>query len=501
MRLWKFALLSASLNLAAWAAPIFNVRDYGAAGDGMHKDTAAIAKTIEACAKAGGGTVLIPAGKYLTGTIQMKSDMTLLVDSGATLLGSDDPADYLSRPNPYGGARGGLTALVYGEDLVNVTITGHGTIDGRGQVWWKRMWLASPKKGMPGAVTPEERAEAAKIKTGRPRLIQLVRCRNVWMEGLMLVNSPSWTINPVFCEYLTITGMTLVNPVPSPNTDGINPESCRNVHIANCHIDVGDDCITLKSGTDALGRKVGKPDENITITNCTMINGHGGVVIGSEMSGGVRNVSVTNCVFQGTDRGIRVKSQRGRGAVVEGLVVDNIVMQDVLEPITITTFYSGSDTVEQVFPVNEGTPQFRDFRISNITARNSKSAGQITGLKEMPIKGIVLSNIKVGAGKGFVIRNAAGISFHNVEINSETGPALMGENVDTLEIDGFRTAAPHADAPVIDLNGVKDVFVRQCWAPRGTATFLRVKGAAPAAGVTLEGNNFKLAKEPVSILP
>ena len=214
--------------------------------------------------------------------------------------------------------------------------------------------------------------------------------------------------------------------MPSPNTDGINPESCRNVHISNCHIDVGDDCITLKSGKDAVGRKIGRPNENITITNCTMLRGHGGVVVGSEMSGGVRNVSVSNCVFQGTDKGIRIKSQRGRGGVVEGFVAENIVMQDVPEAFNITTFYQGSDTAEQVFPVNEGTPRFRDIKLSNITARGSKTAGQITGLKEMPISAITFNNVKVEAGKGFTIRNARDIAFQRRGDQHREGPRAGG---------------------------------------------------------------------------
>ena len=491
----RYLLTLFALSGAVFAAPGFNVRDYGATGDGVRKDTAAIARAIEACAKAGGGAVWFPPGRYLTGTIQLRSDMTLLVDSGAVILGSDDPADYLVRPSHWGDAAREITALIFGEDLVNVTIKGRGTIDGRGQVWWKRQWLANPKKGMAGPANDAERAEVAKIALGRPRVVQLLRSKNVWMEGLTIVNSPTWTVNPAFCEFVTITGLTIRNPVPSPNTDGINPESCRNVHISNCHIDVGDDCITIKSGKDEVGRKMGRPCENITITNCTMIRGHGGVVIGSEMSGGARNISVSNCVFQGTDRGIRLKSQRGRGGVVEGVVVDSIVMQDVPEAFTITTFYQGSDKPEEIFPVNEGTPRFKDIRISNVTARGSKSAGQITGLKEMPISGVSFSNVRIAAQKGFTVRNARGIEFHDVEITSDKGAALAGENVDDLELDGFRTAAAHGDAPVIDLNLVKDVFVRECRAPRGTGTFLRVRGAS-SDDVTLEANHLRNAKQP-----
>jgi polygalacturonase len=223
------------------------------------------------------------------------------------------------------------------------------------------------------------------------------------------------------CEFVTVDGVTIENPVPSPNTDGINPQSCRNVQIMNSRIDVGDDCVTLKSGINETGRKAGRPDENITITNCVMLRGHGGVTIGSEMSGGVRNVVVSNCIFQGTDVGIRVKSQRGRGGVVEGFNAANIVMQDVKSAFTITTFYQGSDKPTDVFPVNEGTPLFRDFHFTNITARGSKSAGEITGLKEMPVGGFTFRDVHIQAQTGIKITNAKDVSFLDSSITVKDG--------------------------------------------------------------------------------
>ena len=399
------AFSSASLSTAAAPAP-FNPYDFGAAGDGRHKDTTALQAAIDACAKAGGGTVLLPPGRFLTGAIQLRSRVTFDLAPGAVILGSEDPADYPLRDDPWGGNRKQISALIFAADAEDVTLTGSGTIDGQGQAWWKRQWLAAPKKGMPAPSTPEDFAEIKKLANGRPRLIQILRSKRVVIEKLHLVNSPSWTIHPLFCEFVRVDGVTIENPVPSPNTDGINPESCRNVQIVNCRIDVGDDCVTLKSGVNETGRKMAKPDENITISNCVMLKGHGGVSIGSEMSGGVRNVAVSNCVFQGTDAGIRVKSQRGRGGSVEGLVVSNIVMQDVASAFTITTFYMGSDKPDDVFPRNETTPLFRDFLFSNISARGSKTAGQITGLKELPVEQIQFSNVHIQAQTGFALTNA-----------------------------------------------------------------------------------------------
>jgi len=411
----KLAFLA--LAVTAAQAATCNTRDFGNS----------IAKAIEACAS--GGTVVVAAGQYRTGTIQLRSNLELHLEAGATILGSGDPADYPLRKSVWDNHEE-ISSLIYGEDLENVSITGPGTIDGQGEVWWKREWMVSGKNHTAKASTPAELAEVAKIRHGRPQMIRLVGCRNVRIENVRLVDSASWTIHPLLCEYVNVRGVTITNRVPSPNTDGINPESCRWVHISDCHIDVGDDCITLKSGKDELGRKMARPDEDIVITNCTMKQGHGGIVIGSEMSGGVRNVAVSNCVFHGTGKGIRLKSQRGRGGIVEGISISNIVMQDVAEAINIVTFYQGADKPTDLFPVGPGTPIFRDIHISNITARGSASAGQITGLKEMPIQGITFDNIRVSAKKGFTVTNAKGIVLRDVEILPESGPPLVTDNAE-----------------------------------------------------------------------
>jgi polygalacturonase len=419
MRFGYLVLLTPALYAAT-----FNVRDFGAAADGTKKDTAPFTRTIEAALKAGGGTVVVPPGKYLIGSIQLKSHITLEVESGATLLGSPDPADYPLHDNPWGTRRQEIAALIYAENAEDVTIRGHGTIDGQGQHWWRRMGWPSRLKLPRDQRTPEELAQLALLANGRPQLIRLVSCKLVTVEGLHLINSPSWTIHPLFCEFVRVDGVTIENPVPSPNTDGINPESCRNVQIANSRIDVGDDCVTLKSGINEIGRTMGRPDENITITNCVMLKGHGGVTIGSEMSGGVRNVVVSNCVFQGTDIGIRVKSQRGRGGVVEGFNVANVVMQDVRSAFTITTFYMGSDKPGDVFPVNDGTPVFRDFHFMNISARGSKTAGEITGLKEMAVGGFTFNGVHIQAQTGMKITNAKDVTFTDSSVDAKDGEAF-----------------------------------------------------------------------------
>jgi polygalacturonase len=436
-------------GVAGLAAATFDIRTYGATGDGQTLDTKAINTAIETCATSGGGTVYFPPGQYLTGTIVLKSHVTLNLDAGATILGSENPDDYPAFKSVWGDATV-MLALIYAEDAENITITGRGTIDGQGAVWWRRIRMADAKRFPPGAQTPEEKVEASKVARGRPHLIRPVRCKDVLIEHVNLRNSAEWNLHPTLCERVRVNGISITAPgINAHNTDGINPESCRDVQIANCVIDTGDDCITLKSGLDELGRRMGRADENITITNCVMHHGHGGVTIGSEMSGDVRNVVVTNCVFQGTDNGIRIKSQRGRGGVVEGITVSNVVMTDVPTPFIITTFYAGDDRPEDVHPVNEGTPRYRDMLFSNITARGAKVAGAITGLREMPIENITFSNVHVQAKSAFTCINAKGITFLDTVIDTENGPALVVRNSTDIDSARLHTRTPHDGVPLM----------------------------------------------------
>ncbi|MGC4072080.1 MAG: glycoside hydrolase family 28 protein [Nibricoccus sp.] len=426
---------------AAPAGTFFNIRDYGAVGDGKALETAAFAKAVDACVAQGGGTVYVPPGRYLTGTVQLKSHVTLHVEGGATILGSKDPADYPDTKSVWGDDTLMIAPLIYATDAENVTITGRGTIDGQGKIWWKRLELASPnpKRGWPAPSTPAEHAEVAKISRARPRLIRLVRCRDVLIEHVNLCNAADWTVHPMLCEFVRVDGISIHADPESHNTDGINPEACSNVHIANCRIDTGDDCVTLKSGINELGRRMGKPTENVTITNCVMYRGHGGVTIGSEMSGGIRNIAVTNCVFQGTDNGIRIKSQRGRGGLIEGLVVSNIVMHDVPTPFIITTFYAGKDKVSDEHPVDEGTPAYRDFHFNNITVRGAKIAGAITGLREKAIENITFNQVQIQSETGFAITNARDVIFTDTLIVPAKGPAVLLDNATAIDTAGIRT--------------------------------------------------------------
>lgn len=411
----------------------------GAKADGKVLNTELINSTIKRLNANGGGTLYFPAGKYLTGSIYMRSNITLELEAGAVLLFSDNFDDYLPfvEMRYEGVMMKSFQPLIYAVDAENITIKGEGTLDGQGKKWWMeffRVMVDLEKRGVQNinkyqpmwdqkndtkalyAETNQDYVGTLQRRFFRPPFIQTLRCKDIKIEGVKIINSPFWTVNPQFCDNVTVTGVTIHN-VPSPNTDGINPESCRNVRISDCHISVGDDCITIKSGRDAQGRRLGVPCENITITNCTMLAGHGGVVIGSEMSGGVKKVTISNCIFDGTDRGIRLKSTRGRGGVVEDIRVSNIIMSNIKkEAVVLNLKYSRMDAE----PKSERTPIFRNVHISGVTVNNVTTPIKIVGLEEAPISGIVLRDIHIQGGKEkCIFEDCERITMDNVVVNGE----------------------------------------------------------------------------------
>lgn len=418
------------------------ITEFGAENDGSIC-TESIQKAIDKAYENGGGRIVIPPGEFLTGALLLKDHIELHLAAGAVLKFSNQQADYFVVTSRWEGvAREVYASCLYAENSRHIAITGFGTIDGNGEKWWHLF-----------------RNEREKLLYPRPKLISLDGCENISIKDVTLINSPSWTVNPICSNNITIDNIKIHNPQDSPNTDGIDPESCMNVRISNCHIDVGDDCIAIKAGTEDTAERVAC--ENITITNCTMVHGHGGVVLGSEMSGNIRNVTISNCVFQDTDRGIRLKSRRGRGGVVEDIRVSNIVMEGVICPFILNLYYfcgpKGKDKYvwdKNPYPVTNETPMFRRIHFANITARNvHAAAGFIYGLAEqyiseltfnqvdislavdaIPGKPAMMAGIEDMNNRGFYVGFAKDILFNRVTVENHEGPAFYLENCEDIEL-------------------------------------------------------------------
>lgn len=434
----------------------FNIADFGAVGDGVTKNTKAITRAIAACFEAGGGRVVVPKGEWLTGSIHLKSNVNLHVSKGAVLKFSQHFEDYL--PTVFTRWEGmecyNYSAPIYAYGLRNIAITGHGLIDGQGDFWWK--WK-DEKQGVTAAklyqmivdgVSPNERILGTPEDGLRPNFVQLIACQGILIENVTFKNGPMWTIHPVYCSDMIVRGMKV--KTVGPNNDGINPDSTKNILIEDCYFSTGDDCVVLKSGLNEDGWRVGRATENVVIRRIFANEGHGGVVMGSEMSGSIRNVYAHDLIFDGTDRGIRVKSMRGRGGVVENIWVEDIQMRNMGgQAIRFNMFY-GSSTVK---PATDIPAAFRNFNIKNITCDGAARAIEITGLPELAIENIYLENISICSNQGIKITDGKNISIKNLKLSTARGIPISLNQVDSLIIDN---ASIDSDKGIwIEINGDK----------------------------------------------
>jgi polygalacturonase len=422
------------------------------AGSPRGDDTEAVQNAINSCPE--GGTIIFPSGDWHCAPIFLKSHVDLYLPAHARLIGHPDVLRWpvlpaIATSGPQRGQVLGTwegepadchAALLNGIGIENVRIYGEGTIDGNASfgTWWSR-----PKTPFLG---------------WRPRLIYLVRSKSVTIDGLTLRNSPSWTIHPFQSRDLMFASLSIEAPANSPNTDGINPDSCENVRIAGVRFATGDDCVAIKSGKIAMARRGLIPSRNIKVSNCLMEEGHGGVVIGSEVSGGIYDVEVHDCIFRGTDRGLRLKTRRGRGksAIIDGIRLENVRMEGVGTPFVINSFYWCDPDGKEAWigdrhhrPVDDLTPAIRNISLRNVTCENVQhSAGFLLGLPEQPIENITLENYQVRfdpnanpgepdmaegitpvAREGFRASNVRGLKMTNVDIKGADGPVLIEENV------------------------------------------------------------------------
>lgn len=508
----------APIALPQIPSKVVRITDFGARGDGATLNTDAIANAIAECVKAGGGRVVVPRGVYLTGPIELKSRIDLHLERGAMLLFDPRFEHYpLVRTSYEGGPSVKAQSPIWARGAEDIAITGEGVIDGSGQAWrpvkkskltasqWKTLtesggvtdeagntWWPS-REALNGEATVKAlnaRGEtpvaeyAAAREFLRPVMVSLVECRRVLLDGPTFQNSPAWNIHPLLCEDVVIRNVTVLNPWFSQNGDGLDLDSCRRVIVHNCRFDVGDDAICIKSGKDEYGRTRGRPTEDVVVTDNIVYHGHGGVTIGSEMSGGVRNVLVERATFLGTDVGLRFKTTRGRGGVVEKIWVRDVYMKEIpTDAIGFNMYYGGeaptdafdSPASRPAMPVNDGTPQFRDITLSRILCRGAGRAVMLEGLPEMPIARITLEDVVMSARRGVAAVDAADITLRRVEVRPAAGPAIALRDSRDVRIDGGA-------------------------ATDGTGVFLRIDGGRSGA-VTLNGVETSRARVAVETGP
>ena len=416
-----------------------DIRDHGAVGDGKIDCTTAIADAIATCARAGGGRVLVPAGEWFTGPIHLKSNINLHFEEGATLRFSSDPGQYL--PPVFVRWSGqecyNYSPLIYARDCQNIAITGPGRLLGQGKAWWswqKQEHQTANKlyQMVLKGVAVRERIFGCEGMPLRPQLILPLNCTNVLLEDFVIAESPPfWSIHLAYCQNVIVRRLR-INAVDGPNNDGIIIDSSRNVIVEDCELRTHDDCIALKSGLNEDGRRVGKPTENVIIRRVHAGAGHGGITIGSDMSGGVRNVFVHDCHCDGLDNGIRFKAARGRGGTVEQIHVQNITMGRIPgEAIQLTTEYPS-------FALPNGSPPvFRDITIRNVTCQHAGTAVRMSGLPDSALKNIQLEDLTITAGEGLHCSIAKNIQLINLRISPEHGPILSIRDSNEVLIHGL----------------------------------------------------------------
>ncbi|MDB5246244.1 MAG: glycoside hydrolase [Segetibacter sp.] len=474
-------------NLPAVQVPAFrndtvNIVSFGAINDGVTVNTKSINNAIAAINKKGGGVVVIPAGLWLTGPVELKSNVNLHLQRNALLQFTTDFDEYpLVKSNWEGLPQMRNQSPVWATGEQNIAITGYGIIDGAGDAWrmvkkekltesnWKKLvasggvvsedkksWYPSAKsfKGSqlknPGVISPEKTtAFYNEIKDFlRPNLLVLTNCKKILLEGVTFQNSPAWCLHPLMSEDITVRNVYVKNPWYAQNGDGIDLESCKNTVIENSTFDVGDDGICIKSGRDEEGRKRGMPTENVVVRNCTVYHAHGGFVVGSEMSGGAKNIYVDNCTFIGTDIGIRFKTTRGRGGVVENIFINNIAMKDIVgEAILFDMYYAAVDPIAlsgekreppkvETIPVTAATPQFRNIYVKNVVCNGAGKAIFVRGLPEMNVKNIFLQDMVLQAKEGLDMTEGSNVSLSNVRlITQNTDPVLNIHNSNNIVLD------------------------------------------------------------------
>ena len=515
---WAIAVLLVWAGWAGAQVPVggstaaFNTLDYGADRSGSVSSTEAFRKAIEAARKAGGGTVYVPAGNYITGPIELVSNLTLFFDAGSVVR---FPATLL--PFTPGRQQGIETPtpipLIGGHDLENVTVMGRGILTTDNLDWMRLHTRALRSVGDAGSANganwerllqdleaqkpiPAEEYQAAASEL-RPSFVRFMNSKNIRIDGLHFIGSSMWTVHLLYSENAVVENL-VIEAYPGVHADGIVIDSSRFVKLVNNYIDAGDDGLVIKSGKDRDGLRVNRPTENVTITNCTVHHAQAALAIGSETSGGVRNVVASNITVQDAVNGIHLKSRRGRGGVVEDIRFENWTMENVGQAISISDAgyqMEGEAPDPGAGAVTVRTPSFRNIAVSHVTIDGAQGLIEVNGIVEMPTAGVHISDV-IGTGRrGLVSSYTDDLELHNVQLNVEAGPAFQITNSTNLELDDVSTRKPAAGAPVIRLEGTPGAVVRNSRVYPGTDVFLSTP-AGELKDVGLVGNLLANAATP-----
>ncbi len=464
------------------------INDFGAVADGKTINTKSIQAAVDACAKAGGGRVVVPGGTFISGPIFLKNNIEFHLEAGAVLKGDPDPRAYGPVDMHVHGfhINANQASLITAVQARNIAVTGRGMLDGNGKIWWDEI---DAGRGGP-----------------RPVLVYFLDCDRVLLEGVQLHNSASWTVMPLLCRDVEIRGIGILNPwKPYHNCDGIDVHSCRNVRISDCILDTGDDGICLKSlpdwwiansGVDSCSTEVDYnlprvPCENVTIENCTVLRAHSGVAIWAEVIGGMRNVTVTNCVFEGTRTGIQFQRYPYPGGTVRDVTISNIVMRRVEIAIQLSNKLEGWQTMHDG-PDLETTPVFHNIRISNVTGTQINAACIMNGMEKNPVHDIEFSHIRMEANLGFQVSCVKNIRFDSIHLECQSVPLVM-KDCENVELLAFNAKPSSPAIPVIEVERVKDIWIHGCTAAPGTGVFLGERGEGN--DVLLENNRLNHARQ------
>jgi hypothetical protein len=488
---------------------VLDVTHFGAAPDGKTLCTQALQKAIDACGAAGGGMVVVPPGRYLTGAVFLRSNIHLHLATGAVLLASERPEDFPPIDGRWEGIeRKTHASMLTGVDLENIAISGHGMLDGQAAGWWKAFIATREMRNRLNLPRQADNPEGAPLKYPRPRGINLVRCQGVHISGIVVRDGPSYSVHLSYCQDAVVDGITaLGHGRGGPGPDGIVIDSCKQVRVVNCSLGSGGDCVGIKSGYNEDGWRIGIPAEEIAITNCNMFGSAGaGVAVGSETAGGIKNVTISNCVITNCRDGLFVRSPRGRGGVVERIRAANLVLDHLVSTgIRISNYFdsvrmsdgqavkqtTGNPETDRVMsrPVVEGTPTFRDLEFSGVTMGVVPEVAIIEGLPERYIRGVRLQDVAAPrARRGISCLRVNDLSISNLRVGPLEGPAVIARDVERLEVHRLSvTAATGTAQALVDLQDVSGAFIHGCDVPSTGLQFVRQQGKNRSIHVV--GNN------------